>query len=153
VAENKLAIDMFSERFTQAGMAAFSEPSVYCYDSFVGSTVARKAVAYFLARRFLYPDDENLSPVVALESIQPKHVALAAGAAPLLNHLCFLLGEAGDACLIPAPYYAAFENDIKVVAGVEPCRIQQSNPVVGPSNEELERAHREARSVRMAFEK
>jgi len=70
------------------------------------------------------------------------------GAASILNCLFFLLGEAtGDACLIPAPYYAAFENDMNLVSGVVPFPIQQFNPVAGPTETELSDAYVAARAV------
>lgn len=149
VAENKLVLDIISERFFQAGTAtaAFSNPDCYCYNSMSGMPVARKAVAYFLARRFLYPDELDLAPEKALKSILPEQVCLSTGAAPLLNHLFFLLGEAGDGCLIPAPYYAAFENDMNVVAGIVPCSLEQANPVAGPTEQEMEQAYQKARQV------
>lgn len=147
-AENKLVTRMLAERCMHTGTAAaaFSDSSVYCYNSFLGMPVAREAAAYFLARRFLFPDRSQLSPQEALQNVQPKHVALSAGAAPLLNHLCFLLGEAGDACLIPAPYYAAFDTDVHIVAGVVPFAVQQANPVLGPSDSELDMAFLQAKS-------
>jgi hypothetical protein len=127
VAENKLVFDLLAERFMNAGAAvgAFTDSSVYCYSSFLGMPLAREAVAYFLAKRFLFGGDDNvnsngvtsiqhqranLTPEIALQHIKPHHIALAAGCAPLINHLFYLLGEPGECCIIPAPYYAAFEN-------------------------------------------
>lgn len=140
VAENKLVLDIIAERFMQSA-AAFSDSSVYCYNSFLGMPIAREAVAYFLARRFLFPEQVHLDPHAALTHIKPTHVALGSGCAALINHLFFLLGEPGDACLIPAPYYAAFENDMNLIAGVIPCRIEQANPRAGPTEAELETAY------------
>lgn len=150
VAENRLVLDMLAERFMQVGTATatFSDSSVYCYNSFLGMPVAREAAAYFLARRFLYPDDPDLAPDVALQHVHPNHVALGAGGAALLSNLFFLLGETGDACLIPAPYYAAFENDMNLVAGVQPVGIVQADPMQGPTDAELDRALARAKSVR-----
>ena len=139
---------MLAERCMNVGTAttAFSDSSVFCYNSFLGMPVAREAAAYFLARRFLFPDKYDLSPPDALAHVQPQHVALAAGAAPILNNLFFLLGEAGDACLIPAPYYAAFESDMNVIAGVVPYGVPQSNPLQGPTEAELDLAYLQAKS-------
>lgn len=150
VAENKLILDMLAERFMQVGTAtaAFSDSSVYCYNSFLGMPVAREAAAYFIARRFLYDTQCDLTPEEALRAVQPKHVGLGAGAAPLLNALFFALGNPSEACLIPAPYYAAFENDMNVVAGIVPIAVNQSDAVAGPTNEELEKAYSIARMVR-----
>lgn len=115
VAENKLITDMFAQRLMHPGtaQAAFSDPAVYSYNSFLGLPAARQAVAYFLAKRFLFPD-LPLTPEQALQLVNPGHVALGSGCAALLNYTFFILGEENDACLIPAPYYAAFENDMNV---------------------------------------
>lgn len=126
--------------------AAFSDSSVYCYNSFLGMPVAREAAAYFLARRFLYPDEPSLTPVIALQHIQPKHIALAAGASAVLNSLFFLLGDPGDACLIPAPYYAAFENDMNLASNIVPFPVIQANPMQGPTESELNMAYMQAKS-------
>jgi len=115
VAENKLVTEMIAARFMQPGTAAaaFSDSTVYSYNSFLGLPSARQAVAYFLAKRFLYPDIP-LTPEQALQHISPGNVALGSGCAALINYVFFILGEENDACLIPAPYYAAFENDMNV---------------------------------------
>jgi hypothetical protein len=147
MAENKLVLDMLAERFMQVGTAtaAFSDSSVYCYNSFLGMPVAREAAAYFFARRFLFPERDDLPPDEALTHIHPNHVALGAGCAALLNNIFYLLGEAGDCCLIPVPYYAAFENDMNLVAGIIPFGIHQVNPVRGPTESELDLAYTQAK--------
>lgn len=118
VAENKLVTDLIATRFMQPGTAeaAFFDSTVYCYNSFLGLPVAREAAAYFLAKRFLFPDVPSLSPEQALQHVSPTNVALGSGCAALLNYIFFILGEENDACLIPSPYYAAFENDMNVRA-------------------------------------
>lgn len=145
-AENKLVTNVLAERCMHVGIDSLSDSSVYCYNSFLGLPLAREAAAYCLARRFLHPDNPDLNPADALQLIQPKHVALAAGAAPILSNLAYMLGEAGDVCLIPAPYYAAFETDIHVVAGLLPFPIRQANPMQGPTEAELDLAYLQARS-------
>jgi aspartate/methionine/tyrosine aminotransferase len=148
VAENRLVTHILAERCMHSGTAAaaFSDSSVYCYNSFCGMPVAREAAAYFLARRFLYPDEPSLTPAIALLNIKPKHVALAAGAAAVLNNLFFLLGDPGDACLIPAPYYAAFDSDMNLVSNIVPFPVIQANPMQGPTEFELNLAYMQAKS-------
>lgn len=46
--------------------------------------------------------------------VNPDHVLLTSGGASVLNLLFFTLAEEKDVVLIPAPYYAAFEADMKV---------------------------------------
>jgi hypothetical protein len=152
VAENKLVTDLVATRFMQLDtcQAAFSDPTVYCYNSFLGLPVAREAAAYFLAKRFLYPDVPSLSPAQALQHINPANIALGSGCAALLNYTFFILGEENDVCLIPAPYYAAFENDMNVIAGCVPFAINMANPARGPTENELDIAYVQARSVSLA---
>lgn len=56
----------------------------------------------------------------ALKWISPDCVAFGSGAGSLLNHLAMSLAEKGEAVLIPAPYYAGFDSDMKVRV-VMPC--------------------------------
>ena len=134
---------MLAERFLQVGSASFADSSVYCYNSFLGMPIARQAAAYFLARRFL---QQGNTPEEALSHVSPQHVGLGSGAAALLNALFFLLGQPGDACLIPRPYYAAFENDMELVAGICPCGIAQAHPSRGPTVAELNVAYSETQA-------
>ena len=65
--------------------------------------------------------------------------------------LFYLLGDEGDACLIPAPYYAAFESDLRIVARIVPFAVHMANPARGPSASELDLAFIEAKSVSFLF--
>jgi hypothetical protein len=115
------------------------------------------------------PNDRvSLAARAALEAVQSRHVVLATGAAALLNHLFVLLGDSlpsspssyasksgynsnkrgRECCLIPAPYYAAFDNHCRLVAGVVPFAITQSDPTAGPATLELDAAFRQAEKVR-----
>lgn len=150
VAENKLVTSILVDRCMQSGTAsaALADPQVYCYNSFLGMPVAREAAAYFLARWFLHPTaGSNFSPTEALRQIQPSHIALAAGGAAILSNLFFVLGDPGDACLIPAPYYAAFENDMNLVANVVPFAVHQANPMQGPTESELSLAYLQCKAA------
>jgi hypothetical protein len=100
----------------------------------------------------------------ALEAVQSRHVVLATGAAALLNHLFVLLGDSPssspsaksgggsgsrrECCLIPAPYYAAFDNHCRLVADVVPFAVSQADPTSGPASSELDAAFRQAKRVR-----
>mmetsp|Transcript_25582 Transcript_25582/g.39327 ORF Transcript_25582/g.39327 Transcript_25582/m.39327 type:complete len:398 (+) Transcript_25582:323-1516(+) len=137
---------------TGTAITAFSDSMVYCYNSFLGLPVAREAVAYFLAKRFLFPEKSGMAPEEALQHVDSQHVVLGSGCGSLLSHLFFCLGEEGDGVLIPAPYYAAFENDIKLVAGCRPLPVKMAKPALGPTPEDLEavflKAQREGISVK-----
>lgn len=151
IAENKIVTDLLAERLMQHGTAttAFSDSQVYCYGSFLGLPIAREAIAYFLTKRFLCPNDASMTPEQTLEQISPTHVALGAGGAALINYLFYILGEKGDCCLIPAPYYAAFESDMRVIAGCVPYALEMANPAKGPTTSDLDLAFIAARSKGM----
>jgi aspartate/methionine/tyrosine aminotransferase len=38
----------------------------------------------------------------------------ASGASAVLDNLFYVIGDAGEGVLIPAPYYPAFDNDLQV---------------------------------------
>jgi len=172
LAENKLVQETLANRLMLPGTAqtAFSDEVVYSYNGFLGLPEARQAAAYFLARRFLLARggggdvrrqssssselvEPETTPETAAMMINPEHVSLGAGCASLLNNLFFTLAEKGDAVLIPAPYYAAFENDMQAVAGCVPYAVQMENPMNGPTTNDLnaafEKATKEGLRVKM----
>jgi len=148
VAENKLATDLLAKKLMQPQTASttFSNESVYAYNSFLGLPVARQAAAYFFAKRFLYPNLPGITIEKALAAISPDSIGIGSGAAGILNSLFFLLGDPGDAALIPRPYYSAFDSDLSLVAEITPFGFTLANPTHGPTESELDIAFMEARS-------
>jgi len=155
VAENTLVQEMLANRLMKPAIAAhaFGDSVSYCYNGMLGLPGAREALAYFLARRFLLAPDGGKSSVIAMaptaenvtaDRINPEHVAIGAGAASILNNLFFILAEAGTGVLVPAPFYAAFVNDMRVVAGCVPIPVYSNDPVKGPTIEELQLATEDA---------
>lgn len=69
------------------------------------------------------------------------------GCAGLLNSLFFSLAEAGDGVLIPSPYYAAFESDMKVIAECFPLQVTMKNPPAGPTVDDLDASLRFADNI------
>lgn len=55
VAENKLVIDLLSQRLVQSETAAraFHDTSVFCYNNFLGLPSARASLAYFIAKHII----------------------------------------------------------------------------------------------------
>ena len=92
------------------------------------------------AKHFMYPERRDMSVIDALNIIRPEHVAFGSGASSLLSHLALSLAEEGDAVLIPAPYYAAFDVDLRMVAGCIAFPVHSTNAVLGPTSDDLERA-------------
>mmetsp|Transcript_1686 Transcript_1686/g.3898 ORF Transcript_1686/g.3898 Transcript_1686/m.3898 type:complete len:499 (-) Transcript_1686:71-1567(-) len=142
MSENKLIIELVALRLMQIETAsrAFSDSTVYCYNNTLGLPGPREAVAYFLAKHFMFPEQRDMSFREALNFIQPDHVAFGSGAASLLSHLALSLAEEGDAVLIPAPYYAAFDADLNIIAGCIAVPVHSSNPSIGPTPDDLENA-------------
>ncbi|XP_073385917.1 1-aminocyclopropane-1-carboxylate synthase 6 isoform X2 [Physcomitrium patens] len=51
--------------------------------------------------------------------LEPSQMVLTAGATPTLEILAFSLAQPGEAFLVPSPYYAGFDRDIKWRSQVE----------------------------------
>jgi 1-aminocyclopropane-1-carboxylate synthase len=49
--------------------------------------------------------------------VDPEHLTALTGCGSVIDLLLHCVANPGDAVLIPAPYYPAFDNDLKV------CRI------------------------------
>jgi len=46
--------------------------------------------------------------------VNPEDIVVQTGCGAILSNMFQLLCEPGESVLIPAPYYPAFENDMKV---------------------------------------
>ena len=150
VAENKLAQKYLADRLSRPSVAkcAFETFDSYNYGDLRGLPHVCEAVARFL-ERFFWKSQNSPNKSVNKEdspsvSISPDHICLAPGASSILGHLFYSLAEAGDAILIPAPYYAAFENDMKAIAKCVPIPVYMNDCTQGPTKEELEMAARKA---------
>ena len=150
VAENKLATDLLQGRLStivtaQAGFG-HSSMDVYSYGSPLGLDVMREATAKFFQERFLQepsPPAEG-DPLM----IKPEHIAIGAGAICMLSNIVYALGNTGDAVLIPAPYYAAFDNDLRVYAKCVTIPVICKDPIKGPTPEDLQAAKVDAETKR-----
>ena len=142
IAENKLIVEALSKRLTKSdvALAAFGEEDYFCYNDFLGIPDVRSTVARFLTRKFWRPTSIDVC-------MDPQHVILSSGCAASLNNLFYTLAEEKEAVLIPAPYYCAFESDMKVFAQCVPIPVPSTNSVQGPTVEELEAAAQLAESV------
>lgn len=82
------------------------------YDDMRGSRGLREAVASVLGQ-FLGGGPEE--PIFSWDK-----VIVSAGCGGCVDLLAWTLCEPGDACILPAPWYPAFANDLGVRAGVVP---------------------------------
>jgi aspartate/methionine/tyrosine aminotransferase len=155
-------------------MSAFSESEAYCLQGFLGLPRAREALSSFLTRRFWIKEPKRLgaaplhhvdSQTVSLESlgrdshssqiqtfsrkstsfIHHDHIALGAGIHSLLSHLLYILCDAGDIILIPAPYYTGFDYAVRAIAQCLPFPVNMENPLAGPTQKDLDRSYLKAR--------
>jgi 1-aminocyclopropane-1-carboxylate synthase len=147
IAENKLITGELSKRLCRSSVAeaAFGDAEYFCYNDFLGMPDVRSTVAQFLTRKFWRPTSSDVC-------MDPQHVILSSGCAASLNNLFYTLAEEKEAVLIPAPYYCAFESDMKVFAQCVPIPVPSANPVQGPTVEELEAAAQLAESVGGRFD-
>jgi aspartate/methionine/tyrosine aminotransferase len=118
---------------------------VASYTSILGAPDLREAAAGFL-KRFLAGVD-----------LDPEKIAVAAGAAAVIEMTSLLLGDAGDVVVIPGPAYMAYTPDIGNKAGLERYDLFHLAPSTPPASgvpaalnatyelttEDLDRAHAE----------
>lgn len=69
---------------------------------------------------------------------KPEQIVLGSGAAAILNLLFHFIAEENEVVLIPAPYYAAFEYDMSIMAKCVPYPVHTRNAINGPEPDELE---------------
>ncbi|KAL9182094.1 hypothetical protein ACHAXT_012437 [Thalassiosira profunda] len=91
---------------------AFETDMIY-YQPTQGVPGCRNAVAEYLQRLLATP-----------RPFRPDNLVLGAGCNAVLENLCTVLCDPGDAVMIPTPYYAAFEFDLVARAG---CHIVPVN--------------------------
>ena len=134
IAENKLSADVIAKRVRKEARSVIPE-SALGYGSFRGSPEFRAAVASYASRTFARGC-----------TLAPEDLCISAGCGAVIDNVCFAVCSAGDRILIPAPYYPAFDNDLRVRAGVQPTPVHATGgvgDVVGgalPSDADLERA-------------
>ncbi|KAG4089644.1 PLP-dependent transferase [Neocallimastix lanati (nom. inval.)] len=97
-----------------------------------GSNRLREEIAKLLNRHF--------NPKVLLNK---ENICVGNGCGPLLNLYGEVLFDAGDAFLVPGPFYGGFEADIKYGARVYPIPVQhEEDDCLKVSEESLEKALR-----------
>ena len=130
-AENKLNnVEMLSKINDPKISAVTAEQLLYGPNP--GSDRLREEIAKLLNRHF--------NPKVLLNK---ENICVGNGCGPLLNLYGEVLFDAGDAFLVPGPFYGGFEADIKYGARVYPIPIQhEEDDCLKVSEESLEKALR-----------
>ena len=108
VAENKLGNELFRRRLE---LVEHYPSSVLNYDSTFGTEQFRKAIAKMVHRTFLHGSIE----------FDENDLVVSAGCGAIINNTYYILCDAGSGVLIPAPYYPAFDADLRVKCDLIPC--------------------------------
>ena len=116
VAENKLNWQMWADRVQDPAHRQLDHDTG-AYADCTGRQPLRQQLAQLMNRRF------SSSPTSRID-IQPDQICIGNGVGPTLAMLVALLVEAGDGILIPAPMYAAFPNDLSILAGAIPVPVR-----------------------------
>jgi len=130
-AENKLNnVEMLSK--INDPKVSTVTPEQLLYGPNPGSDRLREEIAKLLNRHF--------NPKVLLSK---ENICVGNGCGPLLNLCGEVLFDAGDAFLVPGPFYGGFEADIKYGARVYPVPVQhEKDDCLKVSEEALEEALR-----------
>lgn len=136
VAENKLGNSMMLERLAKV---VDYPPSVLNYSGMKGVPECQAAVAGLMERHMLKG-----------HSVDPNHIVIAAGCSALLDNLFWCISDAGDGILIPAPYYPAFDNDLKAKCSVHPLPFYLEEGEEGAQGAAAIRAQLDAATVAAA---
>ncbi len=103
-AENHLMWDVLEPKLNR--VQNFTESHTH-YDVLYGNERFRKLIAGFFGK------------TIGAE-IDPEHIAIASGSSAIVDFLMHAICDPGEGVIIPAPYYAGFDHDLKSRAGVEP---------------------------------
>ena len=107
VAENRLSWFIMKEKIEAVIRNNTIPDWVPLYTSCLGAPSFRTVLAEFL------------SVFLTKCSVSPDHLALSAGATAVIEMTSWLLCEAGDVAVFPAPSYPVYKQDINNKAGVE----------------------------------
>ena len=107
VAENRLSWPLLKRQIEKIAQENPIADWVANYTSSVGALSTREAMASFLSKFLTHCP------------IDPEHICLSPGAASVIELTCWIIGEAGDVAVIPAPCYSVYKQDIGNRPGLE----------------------------------
>ncbi len=114
IAEDKISnAPMLARLAAVAPPAGAADEWVLNYGGFRGTPELQAALAALMSRTF----------AAGAPPVDPEHVCVGAGLGGLLDHLFFILGDAGQSVLIPAPYYPAFDADLAAKNALVPTPV------------------------------
>lgn len=125
-AESVLTFDLIHEKIR---MCREVPADVGLYGNFRGGEKLRSALAKMMERTFMGV------------KVSPAHICISSGVTAVLDLFFFATCDPGDGCLIPAPYFPAFDNDMAIRNEVIPIPVQpQDTRTYIPTAEEMEAA-------------
>ncbi|CAL9160245.1 unnamed protein product [Musa hybrid cultivar] len=143
LAENRLSLDLIgdwlarnvTDTLLDERQGGLSISGLATYQPFDGLVELKMAVVEFMGQ-----------VMQGSVSFDPSQIIMTAGATPAIEILSFCLADAGNAFLVPSPYYPGYDRNIRWRAGIElipvPCR---STDNFGLSIPALERAYNQAK--------
>ncbi|KAL2629542.1 hypothetical protein R1flu_014228 [Riccia fluitans] len=111
-AESVLSFDLIHDKIRSCREVP---ATVGLYGDFRGGNRLRKAIAKMMERTFMGVE------------VSTANVCISSGVTAVLDLFFFATCDAGDGCLIPAPYFPAFDNDMAIRNGVEPIPVQPAD--------------------------
>jgi len=109
--------------------------TVGLYGNFRGGERLRNAISRMMQRTFMGVE------------VDPSHICISSGVTAVLDLFFFATCNPGDGCLIPAPYFPAFDNDMSIRNEVIPIPVQPTDTrTYIPTFQEMEEAVRVAES-------
>jgi len=78
--------------------------------------------------------------VFKIDFVDPSHICVSSGVCSALNLACYSLFDEGDCILIPSPYYASFDFDLKAFARLETVPVSLQEPLYLLTVEALSKA-------------
>eukprot|EP01062_Namystynia_karyoxenos_P060402 TRINITY_DN51971_c0_g1_i1.p1 TRINITY_DN51971_c0_g1~~TRINITY_DN51971_c0_g1_i1.p1 ORF type:complete len:449 (+),score=136.80 TRINITY_DN51971_c0_g1_i1:85-1347(+) len=110
LAENRISAELVAERLTKAGPCASMDSMLY--NPYPGCDALRRSLARVVSRH------------MAMREVDPSRLVVTNGAGSALLLLATMLADAGDAALLPTPYYYAYDRDFGALAGVAVVRVK-----------------------------
>ena len=166
VAQNFLTVDAVQRRL-MAGFASPQPASTAAYDNMKGSERLRTAMAVSAPRgpntharcvqktttTYLFPcltlvpipvPQAHMHRILAKGNhsvkVHPEQLCISAGCGAILDNLFMCITEPNDGVLIPAPYYPAFDNDLRVRNGTVAIPVLGDDAASLPTPKQLDDA-------------
>lgn len=125
-AENMLSFDLIHKKMKECREIPLT---VGLYSNFRGGERLCRAIARMMERTFMGVE------------VDPGHICISSGVTAVLDLFFFATCDSGDGCLIPAPYFPAFDNDMTIRNEVHPIPVQpKDTKTYIPTAEEMEAA-------------